>query len=250
MSILRVDGRTAEQLRPLKITRGFLGAAPGRVLIQSGNTSVLCTASIEASLPPWKAAAVTDPSQLTGWLTAEYAMLPGSTAPRKRRERDKLDGRSTEIQRLIGRSLRAALDFQALGPRTITIDCDVLEADGGTRTASITGGFVALCDALASIKAELPADRPVVRRSIAAISVGVVAGEPVVDLNYLEDVDAEVDLNVVMTGAGEFVEVQGTAEGLPFDRSVLNRQLDLAAIAVKELTRLQRESLGDAWPLA
>jgi len=233
----------------MKVTREFLGAAPGRVLIQAGNTAVLCTASIDSALPPWKkAAAAADPSLLTGWLTAEYAMLPGSTAPRKRREREKMDGRSTEIQRLIGRSLRSALDFQALGPKTITIDCDVLQADGGTRTASITGGFIALCDALASIKSELPTDRPVVLRSIAAISVGVVHGEPVVDLDYIEDSGAEVDLNVVMTGTGEFVEVQGTAEGIPFSREILNRQLDLAAAAAGELTRLQRELLGDAWP--
>lgn len=249
MTQLRHDGRQAAQLRPIKVTRKFLGAAPGSVLIQAGKTAVLCTASIDASLPPWKAAAVTDPAQLTGWLTAEYAMLPGSTAPRKRRERDKLDGRSTEIQRLIGRSLRAAVDFQALGPRTITIDCDVLEADGGTRTASITGGFIALCDAIASIKAELPAGKPVILRSIAAISVGLVDGQPVADLDYVEDVDAEVDMNVVMTGAGEFVEVQGTAEGLPFSREILDRQLALATNAIAELTRIQREALGENWPL-
>lgn len=248
MSHIRHDGRKADQLRPIRVTRDFLGAAPGRVLIQAGNTAVLCTASIDASLPPWKIASVTDPSLLTGWLTAEYSMLPGSTAPRKKRERDKMDGRSTEIQRLIGRSLRAAIDFQALGPRSITIDCDVLQADGGTRTASITGGFIALCDALATIKADLPTNRPVIMRSIAAISVGVVNGVPVVDLDYAEDSDAEVDLNVVMTGTGEFVEVQGTAEGQPFSREILNRQLDLAAKAVAELTRLQRDLLGEAWP--
>ncbi len=249
MSHLRHDGRQADQLRSIRVTREFLGAAPGRVLIQAGNTAVLCTASIEDSLPPWKKAGVTDPALLTGWLTAEYAMLPGSTAPRKRRERDKMDGRSTEIQRLIGRSLRAAIDFQALGPRTITIDCDVLQADGGTRTASITGGFIALCDALASIKAALPADKSVITRSIAAISVGVVNGEPVVDLDYVEDSQAEVDLNVVLTGNGEFVEVQGTAEGEPFCRETLNRQLDLAAAAARELTRIQQDALGAAWPL-
>lgn len=248
MSNLRHDGRTPESLRPIRVTRKFLGAAPGSVLIQAGKTAVLCTASIEASLPPWKLAALTDPTQAAGWLTAEYSMLPGSTAPRKRREREKMDGRSTEIQRLIGRSLRSALDFRALGPRTITIDCDVLEADGGTRTASITGGFIALCDALNSIQSELPTDRPVILRSIAAISVGVVAGEPVADLDYIEDSQAEVDLNVVMTGTGEFVEVQGTAEGIPFRRDFLNRQLDLAAAAAVELTRIQREALGTAWP--
>ena len=219
------------------------------MLVQAGKTAVLCTASVDATLPSWKAATLTDPLQATGWLTAEYSMLPGSTAPRKRREREKLDGRSTEIQRLIGRSLRAAVDLRALGPRTITIDCDVLEADGGTRTASITGGFIALCDAVASIRAEFPPDRPVIVRSIAAISVGVIDGEPVVDLDYAEDSRAEVDLNVVMTGSGEFVEVQGTAEGPPFRRDFLDLQLDLATAAVAELTRIQQESLGTEWPL-
>jgi ribonuclease PH len=202
---------------------------------------------VEAALPPWKAAV--DPATATGWLTAEYSMLPGSTAPRKRREREKIDGRSTEIQRLIGRSLRQAVDFAALGARTITIDCDVLEADGGTRTASITGGFLALCDAVASIRAELPADRPVIVRSIAAISVGLVGGVPVVDLDYVEDNQAEVDLNVVMTGDGHFVEVQGTAEGAPFARELLDRQLMLAAAGIARLTQIQRESLGAEWPL-
>lgn len=248
MTQLRHDGRQPDELRPIHVTRRFLGAAPGSVLIQAGKTAVLCTASIDASLPPWKAAAATDPAQATGWLTAEYSMLPGSTSPRKRRERDKLDGRSTEIQRLIGRSLRAAVDLGALGPRTITVDCDVLQADGGTRTASITGGFIALCDAVAAIRAELPPDRPVIVRSIAAISVGVVAGEPVVDLDYAEDSQAEVDLNIVMTGTGEFVEVQGTAEGLPFDRDLLTRQLDLATSAAAQLTRIQRDALGEDWP--
>jgi ribonuclease PH len=243
---MRHDGRQPDELRPLKITRRFTGAAPGSVLIQAGRTTVLCTASIDDSLPPWKK--VADPALATGWLTAEYSMLPGSTAPRKKREREKLDSRSTEIQRLIGRSLRSAIDFQALGARTIALDCDVLEADGGTRTASITGSFIALCDAVASIREQLPADRPVIVRSIAAISVGVAAGEPVLDLDYVEDSRAEVDLNVVMTGGGEFVEVQGTAEGLPFSRTALDQQLDLAARGVARLTRLQKEALGVDWP--
>lgn len=243
---MRHDQRQAGELRPIRIQRHFVGAAPGSVLISAGRTTVLCSASIDSALPPWKASA--DPSTLSGWLTAEYSMLPGSTSPRKRRERDKMDGRSTEIQRLIGRSLRAAVDFQALGARTITIDCDVLQADGGTRTLSITGGFIALCDAIASIRAELPADRPVIRQSIAAISVGIVGGEPIVDLDYQEDSSAEVDLNVVMNGAGQFIEVQGTAEEQPFSRELLNRQLDLAAQSIETLTRLQRESLGEDWP--
>jgi ribonuclease PH len=244
---LRHDGRLSDELRPLRITRRFTGAAPGSVLIQAGRTTVLCTASVEAALPPWKAAA--DPATLTGWLTAEYSMLPGSTAPRKRREREKIDGRSSEIQRLIGRSLRQAVDLAALGPRTITIDCDVLEADGGTRTAAITGGFIALCDAVASLRAELPPNRPVIVRSIAAVSAGVVGGVPVVDLDYIEDSQAEVDLNVVMTGDGHFVEVQGTAEGVPFPRSALDEQLMLATVGIARLTQLQRESLGADWPL-
>jgi len=244
---MRHDGRTASQLRDFRVTRRFTGAAPGSVLVQAGRTTILCTASIDRELPKWKA--VPDPTQATGWLTAEYSMLPGSTAPRKRREREKTDSRSTEIQRLIGRSLRSAIDFAALGARTITIDCDVLEADGGTRTASITGGFIAMCDALASIRDELPTDRPVILRSIAAISVGIVSGEPVLDLDYVEDSQAEVDLNVVMSGTGEFIEVQGTAEGQPFSRALLDRQLDLAAAGIAELTARQREILGQEWPL-
>lgn len=243
---MRHDGRQPDQLRPFSVTRKFTGAAPGSVLVQAGRTTVLCTASIESSLPPWKAA---DPANATGWLTAEYSMLPGSTAPRKRREREKTDSRSSEIQRLIGRTLRSAVDFAALGARTITIDCDVLEADGGTRTASITAGFIALCDAIASIKSDLSPDRPVIIRSIAAISVGIVDGSPVLDLDYVEDSQAEVDLNVVMSGTGEFIEVQGTAESRPFSRELLNRQLDLAAAGIAQLTARQREILGAEWPL-
>lgn len=161
-----------------------------------------------------------------------------------------MDGRSTEIQRLIGRSLRAVVDFAALGPRTIVVDCDVLEADGGTRTLSITGGFIALCDAIASIRGELNPDRPVLKASLAAVSVGVVEGTPVLDLDYVEDSQAEVDLNVVMTGTGEFIEVQGTAEGKPFSREKLDRQLDLAADGISQLTRIQRDALGTDWPFA
>lgn len=243
---MRHDQRQPNELRTIRVQRHFVGAAPGSVLISAGRTTVLCTASIDSTLPPWKAAA--DPAKAVGWLTAEYSMLPGSTSPRKRRERDKMDGRSTEIQRLIGRSLRAAVDFSALGPRTITVDCDVLQADGGTRTLSITGGFIALCDAINSIRAELPIDRPVIVQSIAAISVGIVEGVPVLDLDYKEDSTAEVDLNVVMSGAGQFIEVQGTAEGKPFSRNMLDQQLDLATQGIAQLTKLQREALGDDWP--
>lgn len=240
------QNRAYDELRPIRVQRRFTGIAPGSVLIQAGRTTVLCTASIDSTLPPWKAAA--NPAEAVGWLTAEYAMLPGSTSPRKRRERDKMDGRSTEIQRLIGRSLRAAVDFAALGPRTITIDCDVLEADGSTRTLSITGGFIALCDAIRSIRSELSADRPVLKHSLAAVSVGIVEGTPLLDLDYGEDSRAEVDLNVVMTGAGEFIEVQGTAEGKPFCRDFLNQQLNLATSGIAQLTRIQRDALGEDWP--
>lgn len=243
---MRHDGRLADQLRSIRVQRHFTGAAPGSVLIQAGRTTVLCTASIDNALPPWKK--VADPALATGWLTAEYSMLPGSTAPRKRREREKLDGRSSEIQRLIGRSLRAAVDFKALGARTLTVDCDVLEADGGTRTLSITGGMIALCDAIATLKGELAADVKVLTTSIAAISVGIVAGEAVLDLDYVEDSQAEVDLNVVMTGGGDYIEVQGTAEGKPFSRTRLQQQLDLAEAGIAQLTKLQQEALGADWP--
>jgi ribonuclease PH len=243
---MRHDGRLANQLRPIKVQRYFTTAAPGSVLISAGKTTLLCTASIDTAVPPWKAHL--PPDQLTGWLTAEYCMLPGSTAPRKRREREKVDGRSTEIQRLIGRSLRAALNFKALGPRTITIDCDVLEADGGTRTLAITGGFIALADALATIAGDVDLSR-VVKHSIAAVSVGVSNEVPVLDLDYVEDSAAEVDMNVVMTGGGLFIEVQGTAEGTPFSQDFLDSQLALAKEGIAQLTRIQRDSLGENWPM-
>ena len=237
----RHDGRAADQLRAIEVTRGFTGSAPGSVYIRAGRTTLLCTASVDEGVPPWK----DDPENPSGWVTAEYSMLPGSTTPRKRRERQKVDGRSSEIQRLVGRSLRAAVDFKALGARTITVDCDVLEADGGTRTLAITGGFMALVDAVASVP-EL-ADRlgDVFVDSVAAVSVGIVGGEPVLDLDYPEDSTAEVDLNVVMTGSGEFVEVQGTAEGAPFGRDALDRLLELADAGIADLIALQRTILGD-----
>jgi ribonuclease PH len=242
---MRHDDRQPLELRAITVTRGFTQATPGSVLIQAGRTTILCTASVEEFVPPWKANA----ENPTGWATAEYNMLPGSTSPRKRRERNHIDGRTTEIQRLIGRSLRAIVDFEALGPRTITIDCDVLEADGGTRTLSITGGFIALADALASIKAALPADRPVLLDSVAAVSVGIVDGLVLCDLDYAEDVRAEVDMNVVMTGQGKFVEVQGTAERGTFDGEQLNSQLAAAKRGIEKLTAIQRETLGKNWPL-
>lgn len=240
----RPDGRSADQLRSISIERNTFGQAAGRALIRFGNTTVLCSASISDDLPPWKLNAE-NPS---GWVTAEYSMLPGSTSSRKKRDRMKVDGRTTEIQRLIGRSLRAVVDMHALGPYSITVDCDVLEADGGTRTASITGAFVALVEAVSTVAPAKPGH--VFRDSVAAISVGVVDGQPVLDLPYVEDSRAEVDFNVVMTGSGKFVEVQGTAEGLPFDRASLDEQLALAERGIAELTGIQRTALGDLWPIA
>lgn len=237
---MRSDNRRYDELRPIEIVRGFTGSAPGSVLIKAGRTTVLCTASIDEGVPPWK---MRDPNP-TGWVTAEYNMLPGSTAPRKQRERSKVDGRTNEIQRLIGRSLRAIIDFEALGPRTVTVDCDVLEADGGTRTLSITGGYIALADALNSIKSSLPTDRPVLKANVAAVSVGVFNGEVLLDLCYIEDSRAEVDMNVVMTSAGEFVELQGTAEQQTFNRDLLNRQVDLAEHGIRKLIELQNQALG------
>jgi|HubBroStandDraft_6_1064221.scaffolds.fasta_scaffold15345_2 ribonuclease PH len=242
---MRADGRSAEDLRPVVVRRPFTSGAPGSVLFQAGRTTVLCTASIDEGVPPWKA----KEENPTGWVTAEYSMLPGSTSPRKKRERGQIDGRSQEIQRLVGRSLRAAVDMAALGPRTITIDCDVLEADGGTRTASVTGGFIALCDAVYSLRQKLSSDRPVIVNSVAAISVGIVDGSVLVDLDYGEDVRADVDFNVVMTGAGEFIEVQGTAEGRTFGPALLDQQLSAARRAIARLTAQQRETLAEKWPL-
>jgi ribonuclease PH len=241
---MRFQNRAANELRPIQVKRNFTQSAPGSVYIQAGRTTILCTATIEEAVPPWKMK--DDPP--TGWVTAEYSMLPGSTSPRKRRERSKVEGRTMEIQRLIGRSLRAVVDLAALGPRTVTVDCDVLEADGGTRTLSITGAFIALVDALATIPAELPADRPVFLSNVAAVSVGVVDGTLLLDLDYVEDSRAEVDMNVVMTGQGEYIEVQGTAEGRTFGRGLLDEQLSLAEAGVAQLTAIQREILGDRWP--
>jgi ribonuclease PH len=242
---MRRDGRKHDQLRPVKITRRFTRTAPGSVLLQAGGTTVLCTASIDAKVPDWMA------GQGRGWLTAEYNMLPGSTSPRKRRERDgKTDGRTTEIQRLIGRSLRAIVDLDALGERTIAIDCDVLEADGGTRTASITGAYLALADALNSLplrlgegRGEGATSKNVLHSSVAAVSVGLVAGEALLDLDYLEDVDAAVDMNVVMTGDGRFIEVQGTGEEATFSEAELQTLLKLARRGIEELTELQTATL-------
>ncbi|MGQ9504933.1 MAG: ribonuclease PH [Thermogutta sp.] len=241
----RADGRAWNELRPVTIERRFTSATPGSVLITAGQTKVLCTASIEFQVPSWLV------GQGTGWITAEYSMLPGSTSPRKQRERARLDGRSAEIQRLIGRSLRAVTDLTALGERTITVDCDVLQADGGTRTLSITGAFIALVDALRMIQAEFSDSWQLpLRDSVAAVSVAIWGEDLVLDPNQREDSESGVDFNVVMTGKGQFVELQGTAEHLPFDRLLLERILDLAAGGIAELTRLQREVLGEDWPWA
>ncbi len=237
---------TGTSLRPIKIRRRFTKNAPGSVLYQAGRTTVLCTASVSLDVPPWLA------DSGKGWVTAEYSMLPGSTSPRKRRDRGtKIDGRTTEIQRLIGRSLRAVVDLEALGPRLVTVDCDVLEADGGTRTASITGGWIALVDALWSIRRELatPGSLPLVD-SVAAISVGIVGGRAVLDLDYQADAAADVDMNVVMTGGGRYVEIQGTGEEATFDEDDLHRLLALAKKGIARLTRHQKDALGKRWPVA
>lgn len=207
-----------------------------------GGTRVLCTASVDAKVPDWLA------GKEQGWLTAEYSMLPGSTSPRKSRDRGKTDGRSVEIQRLIGRSLRAVVDLKPFAGRSLWIDCDVLDADGGTRTASITGAYVALVDAVAQSDLASRA-REIFRDSVAAVSVGIVAGEPRIDLDYSEDSTAEVDMNLVMTGRGDFIEVQGTAEQAPFSPEQLAAMIDLGRVGVRHLTACQREVLGEAWPL-
>lgn len=244
LAVARRDGRTADEMRPISIVRQYTHMTPGSVLIRAGETIVLCTAAVDESLPPWMKK---DASR--GWVTAEYNMLPGSTAPRKPRERGgKIDGRTTEIQRLIGRSLRAVVDLEALGPRMITVDCDVLQADGGTRTLAITGGFIALADAVAAVRDRLPAGRNPFLNSVAAVSLGLVDDRLLLDLDYSEDSRAQVDCNIVMTGTAEFVEIQGTAEGGTFTRAQLDAQLQLAQAGIARLTALQRDALGPNWP--
>jgi ribonuclease PH len=239
---MRHDKRKNDQLRPFKIKRKFTRNAAGSVLISAGKTTVLCTASVENSTPPWM-------PEGKGWVTAEYNMLPGSTPQRKRRDRGKVDGRTTEIQRLIGRSLRAVVDLEALGERCITIDCDVLDADGGTRTTSITGALIALVDAIKSIKKDLPdPNKYPLRESIAAISVGIVDGKPVLDLDYPEDFAATVDMNLVMTASGQFVELQGTGEESTFSEDELTKLLKIGKKGIKELVAMQKKSLGRDWP--
>jgi ribonuclease PH len=236
----RAGARNNDELRPVTIQRGFIRNSPGSVLYRAGETVVVVTANIAESVPPFLE------GKSLGWLTAEYAMLPGSTSSRARRG---TDGRATEIQRLIGRSLRAIVDRQALGPCTIHIDADVLNADGGTRTAAITAAFIALADAIRT-RFGAEACRAIVGDSVAATSAGIVAGLPVLDLDYREDSTAEVDLNVVRCGGGGLVEVEGTGEGGTFSRAQLDALLDLAGKGLDQLTRLQRECLGPDWPLA
>jgi len=235
----RIDGRSADELRPLVITRHFLKHAEGSVLIELGDTKVVCAASIDERVPQWMRGGG------RGWITAEYGMLPRSTHERSPRETGRPSGRVQEIQRLVGRSLRAAVDLDKLGERTIWLDCDVIQADGGTRTAGITGAFVALVDALHVLRKTGALARWPLREFLAATSVGIVAGEAVLDLKYEEDSRARVDMNVVMTESGRIVEVQGTAEGLPFTRQEMQGLLDLADRGVKALIARQRESLAD-----
>ncbi|MDM7457477.1 MAG: ribonuclease PH [Tepidimonas sp.] len=238
----RHDGRAPDQLRPVRITRGYTVHAEGSVLIEFGLTRVLCTASVEERVPPHKKGSG------EGWVTAEYGMLPRATHTRSDREaaRGKQSGRTQEIQRLIGRSLRAVFDLSALGERTITLDCDVLQADGGTRTAAITGAWVAAQDAVHQLLAEGKLQRNPILHPVAAVSVGIVSGVPVLDLDYLEDAGCETDMNVVMTGAGHFVELQGTAEGEPFSREDLQQLLTLADGGIQQLIAMQRAALAGA----
>jgi ribonuclease PH len=241
---MRADGRRYDELRPLVFRRRYTRQAPGSVLVRMGRTTVLCTCSIDLAVPPFLVGTG------KGWLTAEYGMLPGSTNPRKARDRGgKVDGRSVEIQRLIGRSLRAVVNLEKLGEHTLALDCDVLEADGGTRTASINGAYVALLDALHSQRSILGPPGALLRGSVAAVSVGLLKDVELLDLDYQEDRDAEVDFNIVMTGAGQYIEVQGTGEEATFSRSQLDRLLKLGKLGIDAITAKQRSVLGANWPL-
>jgi ribonuclease PH len=239
---MRADGRAADELRPLRIEPGFVRSATGSALIEAGGTRVICTASVDESVPRWMK------GQGKGWVTAEYGMLPASTGDRKQRDvsKGRPDGRTVEIQRLIGRSLRGVIDFEALGERTVWIDCDVLEADGGTRCASITGGYVALELALARLVSEGKLAALPLTGSIAAVSCGVVGGEALLDLDYPEDSTAEVDMNVVMTGEGGLIEVQATGERTPLSRTSLDALLALAADGIEQLRAAQRAAVDEA----
>lgn len=236
----RIDGRNLDEIRPVRITRGYTEIPEGSVLIECGKTKVFCTATIEERVPPFQKGTG------NGWVTAEYSMLPGATVIRNQREasKGKLGGRTMEIQRLIGRALRAVVDTSKLGERTIWIDCDVIQADGGTRTASITGAYVALADAVKHLLSRKLIENDPLLDSVAAISVGKINGEIMLDLAYDEDSNAEVDMNIVMTGSGKYVELQGTAERQPFDRDDLNRFLALGEAGISRLTNCQRQALA------
>jgi ribonuclease PH len=239
--IMRPDGRQADKLRKITITRNYMKNAEGSVLIEMGDTKVICTASIEDRVPFFLK------DQNRGWITGEYSMLPRSTHTRKNRESSsgKVGGRTHEIQRLIGRSMRSVVDLKALGERTIWLDCDVIQADGGTRTASISGAFVALKDAVSfAIENKLIEGQPI-RDYVAAVSVGIVEGKTRLDLSYEEDSNAEVDMNIVMTGSGKFIEVQGTAETQPFDRKGFQQMMDLAETGIREMISVQKSVLGE-----
>jgi ribonuclease PH len=240
MSFQRSAGRKADSLRPVTLQRHYTRHAEGSVLVSFGDTKVLCTASVEEKVPPFKRGGG------EGWLTAEYGMLPRATHTRSDREaaKGKQSGRTQEIQRLIGRSLRAVFDLKALGERTISLDCDVIQADGGTRTAAITGAFVAAHDAVSWLLQQGRITQSPIRDFVAAVSVGVVEGTPLLDLEYVEDSACDTDMNVVMTGSGGFVEVQGTAEGVPFSRAEMDTLLGLAAKGIGELNALQKQALG------
>lgn len=237
---MRIDGRQSDQLRPVSITPNYIIYPEGSVLISVGNTRVLCNTTIEEGVPRW----IQNQGVVGGWLTAEYALLPRSTHTRTPRETNGLGGRTQEIRRLIARSLRAALDLKKLGQRTITIDCDVLQADGGTRTAAITGGYVSMALAVQKLIYAGSVPPEIFLSPVAAVSVGIVSGVPMLDLNYNEDSKADVDVNVVMNGSGEFIEVQGTAEGKTFPRSSLNTLLDLAASGINQLIEIQKSTLA------
>ena len=242
MSFVRTQGRAADVLRPLKITRAYTRYAEGSVLVEFGHTQVLCTASVEEKVPPHKRGSG------EGWVTAEYGMLPRATHTRGDREaaRGKQSGRTQEIQRLIGRSLRCVFDLKALGERTISLDCDVIQADGGTRTAAITGAFVAAHDAVSWLIQQDKLKASPIREFVAAVSVGIVEGTPLLDLEYTEDSACDTDMNVVMTGAGGFVEVQGTAEGAAFTRDEMNQLLQLAEHGIRQLVTAQKAALAAA----
>ena len=235
----RVDGRRPDQLRPVSIERGFMKHAEGSALIKMGDTHVICTASVENRVPHFLR------GKDTGWITAEYAMLPRSTHTRIQRETQGPKGRTQEIQRLIGRALRAVIDLDKLGARTLWIDCDVLQADGGTRTASISGAYVAVVDAIEKLKNEGEIEEDPLGDSVAAVSVGIIDNTPMLDLCYAEDATAEVDMNIVMTGQGNFVEVQGTAEGNPFTLDQMQHLIALAQTGISEIAQLQRDVLGE-----